>query len=50
MSVEQKLAVADSLRAFAWELTRASIRRRSPELSDAEVLQRVRAAFANDRA
>lgn len=48
MTVEQKLAVAESLRAFAWELKQAVIRRRHPDLSDEEVLQRVRAAFSSD--
>ncbi|MEJ7809778.1 MAG: hypothetical protein WKG32_05100 [Gemmatimonadaceae bacterium] len=50
MSVEQKLRVAESLRAFAWEVTLASIRRRHPTLGEAEVLRRVRAAFGDDRA
>jgi hypothetical protein len=49
-SVEEKLRVAESLRAFAWEVTRAAVRRRNPGLSDAEVLRRVRAAFGHDRA
>jgi hypothetical protein len=50
MSVEQKLRVAESLRSFAWELSRAAIARRHPELPNAEVLRRVRAAFGHDRA
>lgn len=50
MSVEQKLRVAESLRTFAWEIKRASIRRRKPELSEADVLSLVRAAFRHDRA
>ena len=50
MSVEQKLRVAESLRAFAWEVKRAALARRHPELSEAEVLRLVRAAFGNDRA
>jgi len=49
MSVEQKLQVAEMLRAFAWELTRASIVRRHPELRETEVIRRVRAAFGHDR-
>lgn len=50
MTVEQKLRVAESLRAFAWEVTRAAIRRRHPAFGDAEVLRQVRATFADDRA
>ena len=50
MKVEQKLRVAESLRAFAWELTRASIARRQPELDETEVTRRVRAAFGHDHA
>ena len=50
MSVEQKLRVAESLRAFAWEVTLASIRRRHPTLEEGEVLRRVRAAFGHDGA
>jgi hypothetical protein len=50
MSIEQKLRVAEALRAFAWEVKRAAIRRRHPELSETEVLRRVRAAFGHDRA
>ena len=50
MTVEQKLRVAEALRAFAWEVTRASIARRHPELSEAEVLRRVRAAYGYERA
>ena len=45
MTVEAKLHAADSLRHFAWELKRATIQRRHPELSDAETLDQVRAAF-----
>lgn len=48
MSVEDKLRVAESLRAFAWEVKRASLAQRHPEWSDAELLERVRAAFRND--
>jgi hypothetical protein len=50
MTVEQKLAAAESLRAFAWELKRAVIRRRHPEMTEDEVLQRVRAAFGSGSA
>jgi hypothetical protein len=50
MTFEQKLLVAESLRVFAWELKRAVIQRRHPELGESEILQRVRAAFGNDRA
>ena len=49
MSVEQKLRVAESLRAFAWDVTRSAIRRRSPDIGEAELLRRVRAAFGHDR-
>lgn len=48
LSVEDKLRVAESLRTFAWELKRASLAQRHPELSNAELLERVRAAFRND--
>ena len=47
MTVEQKLMVADSLRAFAWELKRSVIRHEYPGLTEDEVLQRVRAAFGS---
>ncbi|MDQ3699039.1 MAG: hypothetical protein M3373_13610 [Gemmatimonadota bacterium] len=50
LSIEQKLLVAESLRAFAWDVKRAAISRRDPELSETEVLRRVRAAFGHDRA
>lgn len=50
MSVEQKLRVAESLRAFAWEVTLAAVRRRHPGLGEAEVRRLVRAAFGHDRA
>lgn len=45
LSVEQRLRVAESLRAFAWELQSSMIAERHPELSQAEVQQRVREAF-----
>ncbi len=48
LSVEKKLLVAESLRAFAWEVKRASLAQRHPEWSNAELLERVRAAFLND--
>ena len=47
MSVEQKICVAESLRAFAWDVKRATISRQFPTLSYDEVLERVRAAFMN---
>ena len=50
MSVEQKLRLAESLRAFAWEIKRAAIHRRHPELREADLLVLVRAAFGHDRA
>ncbi len=49
MTVEKKLMVAESLRAFAWELKRSVIRRQHPELTENEVLERVRAAFGSGR-
>ncbi len=45
LSVEERLRVAESLRAFAWELKASVIAERHPELSASEVLQRVREAF-----
>ena len=45
MSVEDKLCVAESLRTFAWEVKQASLARQHPELSRAELDERVRAAF-----
>lgn len=45
LSVEERLRVAESLRAFAWELQASVIAERHPELSATEVLQRVREAF-----
>lgn len=45
MTVEAKLAASQALRDFAWELKRSIIRRQHPELSDREVLARVRASF-----
>ena len=48
MSAEEKLRTAFNLRATAWELKAAYIRSRNPELSDAAVQDRVRAAFARD--
>lgn len=47
MSVEQKIRVAESLRAFAWDVKRATISRQFPTLSYDEVLERVRAAFTH---
>ncbi|HET7583824.1 MAG TPA: hypothetical protein VFK13_02895 [Gemmatimonadaceae bacterium] len=48
MTVEQKLLVAQSLRDFAWEITRAAVIRRHPGATEEDVLQRVRTAFAHD--
>ncbi len=48
MTVEQKLRVAESLRAFAWDVKRSAIRRRHPELSETDVTAMVRAAFSHD--
>jgi hypothetical protein len=45
MSVEEKLCVAESLRAFAWEVKRASLAQHHPDMSEAELRERVRAAF-----
>jgi hypothetical protein len=50
MSVEQKLRVAESLRAFAWNVTRTAMRRRHPDASESELLALVRAAFSDDGA
>ncbi len=50
MSVEDKLCVAESLRAFAWEVKRASLARQHPDLSHTERHERVRAAFRNGHA
>ena len=47
MSVEQKLRVAESLRAFAWDIKYATLARQFPTLSHDEILERVRAAFSN---
>lgn len=45
MTVEAKLLASQALRDFAWDLKRSSIRRRHPELSERELLDRVRASF-----
>jgi hypothetical protein len=45
LSVEERLRVAESLRAFAWELQASVIAERHPELSPSEVVERVREAF-----
>ena len=50
MTVEAKLRAAESLRHFAWELKRSTIRRQQPHLSESEVLTRVRAAFSDGAA
>jgi hypothetical protein len=45
LTVEERLQVADSLRQFAWQLRTSVIAQQHPELSTAEVQQRVREAF-----
>lgn len=45
MTVEAKLLASQALRDFAWELKRATIRRLHPDISEREVLDRVRASF-----
>lgn len=45
LSVEERLRIAESLRAFAWELHGVMIVQRHPELSATEVQHRVREAF-----
>lgn len=45
LSVEERLRVAESLRSFAWDLQASVIAQRHPELTPAEVLQRVREVF-----
>ena len=45
LTVEDRLRVAESLRAFAWGLKASVIAQRHPELSEAEVTARVREAF-----
>ena len=45
LSPEQKLAVARQLRQTAWELVRAGVRLREPNLSDEAVEERVRRIF-----
>ena len=45
LSVEERLLVAESLRALAWELQASVIAERHPELTPAEVLERVREMF-----
>lgn len=46
LTVEERLAIGDSLRRFAWQLKASVIAGRHPELSEAEVQHRVREAFA----
>ena len=48
LSVEDRIRVAESLRAFAWDLKVGVIARQHPELSAGEVLTRVRKAFGGD--
>jgi hypothetical protein len=50
MSVEEKLVVAESLRRFAWEVKRAALHARYPELAEPEITERVRAAFLDGTA
>jgi hypothetical protein len=45
LGVEGRLRVAESLRAFAWELQATVIAERHPALSKTEVLELVREAF-----
>jgi hypothetical protein len=45
-TVEDRLRIAESLREFAWELKRSTLRRRFPELTESELAHRVRAAFS----
>ena len=45
MTAERKLEVAHGLRELAWELKASGIRRSFPDLSDAEVQERVREEF-----
>ncbi len=50
LSVEDKLCVAESLREFAWEVKRSSLAQQHADLSNAELHERVRAAFRNGHA
>lgn len=45
MTAERKLEVAHGLRELAWELKASGIRRSYPDLTEAEVQERVREAF-----
>jgi hypothetical protein len=45
MTAEQKLAVAQQLRATAWELKAAGIRAQHPEWPEGEVQAKVREIF-----
>lgn len=45
LGVEGRLRIAESLRAFAWELKTAVLAARHPELPPAAVADRVREAF-----
>lgn len=47
-TVEERLRVAEMLRDFAWEVKRSALRRRHPELSEAQLTERVREAFSAD--
>jgi hypothetical protein len=50
LTVEDRLRVAESIRAFAWQLKAAVIRERYPALSEAEIQARVREAFSGGAA
>jgi hypothetical protein len=45
MTATEKLACADALWDVAWEATRAGVRMRNPDLSDAEVTRAARLVF-----
>jgi hypothetical protein len=49
LTVEDRLRIAESLRQFAWRLKASVIAAQHPELSAADVQQRVREAFGRDR-
>ena len=49
LSVEERLRVAESLRAFAWELQEPVIAQRHPELTPAEARKKLKRAQARVR-
>ncbi len=49
MSPAEKLALADSLWDLAWDATKAGVRMRHPELTDAEVQRAARAVLRSAR-